>query len=102
MATDKNGRPIVGPADPETRRKAIKDALEDGKKFRAEKRKKEDEKAAEAARTSTARRKKRTTLGALLDPKRPRERTAEGENKTLSEAVDEGVRQGTEADKKRR
>jgi hypothetical protein len=36
----------------------------------------------------------------LLDPKNPRDRTVEGESKTIMDALQEGVRQGS--DKKRK
>lgn len=88
-----NDRPKVGPADPETRRKKLREELD--KPTRGE---------GVAPREEQKPRKKRkaTTLSDLLDPNMARERTARGENTSLSEAVDEGVRQGTEAEKKRK
>lgn len=87
-------RPKVGPADPETRRKKLREALNEPTRAEGFKR---SEKPAPAKP-----KKKRSTLAELLDPKSKRERTMEGENKALMEAVDEGVRQGTEEGKKRK
>ncbi len=66
MPTDKNGRPVVGPADPETRRKKLREILD-----------------AEAGGDSTK----------LKRPK-PAQRT-------MRDAVDEGVKQGSEKPQKR-
>lgn len=87
-----NDRPKVGPADPETRRKRLREELD--KPSRAEGVAPREEKPKP--------KKKGTTLKDLLDPNMPRERTAAGENTSLSEAVDRGVEMGTEAEKKRK
>lgn len=92
-------RPKVGPADPETRRKLLREKLDSERSDRAEERNQDTLKAGAAAR---AKRKggKGTTLGALLDPKKSRERTVEGENTSISEAVRKGVEMGSEKKRK--
>lgn len=92
----KTGRPKVGPADPETVRRIMRETREEEKQ---EARKFVDKKAEEEAAKPKPK-KKRSTLRDLLDPHVKRERTVEGEHKSLMEAVEEGVRQGS--DKKRK
>ena len=94
MAT--NDRPTVGPADPETRRKKLREALDkpsgsDVGKSRP--------KPAEPAKPK---KKGTSSLRDLLNPKVERERRVRGEDESISEAVDRGVEMGTEAEKKRR
>jgi hypothetical protein len=93
-----NDRPKVGPADPETRRKKLRETLDAERSDRAKER---DSQAHEQAEKRRAGKKKGgNTLRDLLDPKKPRHRTVEGESKTIMDAVQEGVRQGS--DKKRK
>ncbi len=77
------------PADPETRRKAIKDALdkEAGGDFT-----KKQRPTAPAKKRIKDEPKPRSDIRRLLDPKEKRERTVEGEPKTITEAVDKAVR----------
>lgn len=95
-----NDRPKVGPADPETRRRKLRETLD------SEAASRKAERTSEAAERNSARvakkkaKGKTSTLKQLLDPKAGRDRTARGENTSLMEAVEEGVRQGS--DKKRK
>lgn len=86
-------RPRVGPADPETRRKLLREKL--AEPTRGE--------GVAAKETPPAKPKKKgTTLRGLLDPSNARERTVEGNDETISEAVNRGVKMGSEEEKKRR
>ena len=95
----KPDRPKVVPADPETRRKMLRETLDKERTDRAAER---DSQAHEKAEERRAAKKKAkgSTLRDLLDPSKERDRTVEGENTSLMEAVQEGVRQGS--DKKRK
>lgn len=93
----KNDRPKVGPADPETRRKALRKVLD------SEKAEGEQRRADEANERVKKRGEKKpagngTTLGGLLDPKKQRDRTVEGKDETIMDAVNRGVEMGTKAD----
>ena len=96
---NKTDRPKVGPADPETRRKALRKVLDD------EAAAGEQRRADEANERVKNRGKKKpagngTTLGGLLDPKKARDRTVEGKDETIMDAVNRGVEMGTAEDKK--
>lgn len=92
---DSNDRPKVGPADPETRRRLLREKLDEP-----------------TGSTGTVKppppkpkpKKKGTleTVKDLLDPSKPRERTVGGEPTTVMEAVDKGVAMGDEENKVKR
>ena len=99
----KTGRPVAGPGTDAEIKASLNKTFEDRKKRSEEtKRKQVEEENAARAEKKRKRKKQGNTLSDLLDPAKKRERTVRGENTTLSEAVEEGVRQGTEADKKRK
>lgn len=79
-------RPKVGPADPETRRRLLEEKLN------------EPTKATGVAPKAAAPKKKKnaTTLSKLLDPNTSRERRVSGDDESLSDAVDRGVREANE------
>jgi hypothetical protein len=82
-------RPKVGPADPETRRRLLEEKLNEPTKA-----------TGVAAKTPPPPKKKKgTTLGGLLDPNVKRERRVAGDDESLSDAVDRGVREASEDDK---
>lgn len=89
---NKPNRPKVGEADPATRRKMLDETF-------ARERADGEASASKARQKRMAERKKPkpegTTLGGLLDPKRERDRTVEGEDKTIMDAVNRGVDMGT-------
>lgn len=85
-------RPKVGPADPETRRKMLRQKLDEptrgeGVSARAEPKKPKSK-------------KKGATLSDLLDASKPRERRVSGEDETISDAVNRGVAMGSEKKRK--
>lgn len=84
-------RPKVGPADPETRRKMLHEELEKPTKATG---------VAPKPDAAKPKKKKRGMLDDvkdLLDPSKKRERTVEGGNESLSEAVDRGIEEGNKA-----
>lgn len=93
-------RPKVGPADPETRRKKLREALDTERSERATERDSEASAAREKQRAARKAKKPGSTLGDLLNPDKPRQRRAGTDGATLEEAVKEGVRQGTEKKRK--
>jgi hypothetical protein len=78
-------------ADPETRRKAIKAALDSEAGGDFTKKKRPDAPKPKAKRTESPSLRERVTPD-ILNPKKARERTVEGKNESLSEAVDKAVR----------
>jgi hypothetical protein len=83
-------RPKVGPADPETRRKMLHEELEKPTKATG----------VAAKEKMPVKKKKRGMMDDvkdLLDPTKPRDRAVEGKNKTVMEAIDDGIEEGSKA-----
>jgi hypothetical protein len=92
-------RPKVGPADPETRRKKLRETLDAERSDRAAER--DSNASADAEKRRAAKKaKKGNTLGDLLDPSKPRERRVKGDDETLTDAVSRGVEMGSEKKRK--
>lgn len=85
-------RPKVGPADPETRRKMLRQKLDEPTR---------GEGVAAKAPPAAKKKKKGTTLADLLDPTQERDRTVEGKSETIMDAVNRGVEMGSEKSKRK-
>lgn len=87
----KPNRPKVGPADPETRRKLLREKLNEPTR---------GEGVAAKEPPKPKPKKKGSTLGELLDPNKSRERRVRGEDETIMDAVNRGVDMGSEKKRK--